>query len=183
VLASTLPNLSGDRVVDVGSGSGLLALAAFGRGAAQVVAVDMDPAALQVTRDNVLAVFPDADLVLRELDFRDLGSIPADVALTNPPQRPTRILAAVEPDQRHLHEGGGEDGLDTLRIVTQSVRSPTLFSTAADVLPVDSLDLTEWDEMTRVASAEVPMHDAWAQMASTGRVNVWRFSRHPDRVR
>jgi hypothetical protein len=37
--------------------------------------------------------------------------------VVNPPRRPASILEAVEPDQRHLHEGGGPDGLETLRLV------------------------------------------------------------------
>jgi ribosomal protein L11 methyltransferase len=43
----------GDRVLDVGTGSGILALAAVGLGAEQVVAVDVDPIAVDVARTNV----------------------------------------------------------------------------------------------------------------------------------
>lgn len=44
--------LAGRHVIDYGCGSGILAIAAALLGAAQVVAVDHDPQALQATRDN-----------------------------------------------------------------------------------------------------------------------------------
>jgi ribosomal protein L11 methyltransferase len=43
----------GDSVFDVGTGSGILALAARGLGAREVVAVDVDPIAVSVARENV----------------------------------------------------------------------------------------------------------------------------------
>lgn len=43
----------GDRVLDVGTGSGILAIAAAKLGARQVIGVDLDPVAVQVARDNV----------------------------------------------------------------------------------------------------------------------------------
>jgi ribosomal protein L11 methyltransferase len=42
-------------VLDIGTGSGILAIAAAGLGASQVVAIDNDPAAVSVARDNVRA--------------------------------------------------------------------------------------------------------------------------------
>ncbi|MBI2940206.1 MAG: 50S ribosomal protein L11 methyltransferase [Chloroflexi bacterium] len=45
----------GARVLDVGTGSGILAIAAARLGAAAVLAVDVDPVAVQVARDNVVA--------------------------------------------------------------------------------------------------------------------------------
>ncbi len=45
----------GDRVLDVGTGSGILALAAAGLGAGEVVAVDVDPTAVDTARANVAA--------------------------------------------------------------------------------------------------------------------------------
>jgi len=43
---------TGQQVIDYGCGSGILAMAAYKLGAAQVHAVDIDPQALQATRDN-----------------------------------------------------------------------------------------------------------------------------------
>lgn len=44
---------AGDRVLDVGTGSAILAIAAAGLGAARVLAVDADPLAVEAARDNV----------------------------------------------------------------------------------------------------------------------------------
>jgi ribosomal protein L11 methyltransferase len=45
----------GDRVLDVGTGSGILAVTAALLGAGTVTAIDIDPDALAVTRDNAAA--------------------------------------------------------------------------------------------------------------------------------
>jgi len=51
-LADRRPVVSGSQVLDVGCGSGILALAAIALGAAAVRAIDVDPEAVAVTRDN-----------------------------------------------------------------------------------------------------------------------------------
>jgi ribosomal protein L11 methyltransferase len=43
----------GDRVLDVGTGSGILSLAAVGLGASEILAVDVDPVAVDAARANV----------------------------------------------------------------------------------------------------------------------------------
>jgi len=64
--------LDGRRVLDVGSGSGILALAALGLGASRVTAVDRDPLAVEATRRNARR-----NGVARRLTAR-LGSLPVD---------------------------------------------------------------------------------------------------------
>jgi ribosomal protein L11 methyltransferase len=51
-LAATAGTLAGSRVLDVGCGSGVLGLVALTLGAARVRAVDVDPDAVAVTREN-----------------------------------------------------------------------------------------------------------------------------------
>jgi ribosomal protein L11 methyltransferase len=75
--------LRGARVLDIGTGSGVLALAAWKLGAEDVVAIDNDPDALENARDNIArnGAAPSID-VIRD----DLGGLRiqrADVVLAN----------------------------------------------------------------------------------------------------
>jgi methylase of polypeptide subunit release factors len=54
-LAVRLDVRKGERVLDLGCGAGLLAIAAARLGAGRVVATDIDPRALEATRQNALA--------------------------------------------------------------------------------------------------------------------------------
>lgn len=68
--------LDGKRVLDIGSGSGILAVAALLLGARSVVAVDIDPQAITATRQNAaqngvdtrLATYPELDAVRETFD-------------------------------------------------------------------------------------------------------------------
>lgn len=93
-------DLTGRRVIDVGTGTAVLALAAAALGAAEVVAVDNDPTAVAVARQNVAAhevhtievragscaaAGGPADVVVANLITDTLLSLVADlVALTRP---------------------------------------------------------------------------------------------------
>ncbi|MGH9252983.1 MAG: 50S ribosomal protein L11 methyltransferase [Vicinamibacterales bacterium] len=74
--------LQGRRVVDVGTGSGLLAIAASRLGAAHVVGMDDDLDALQAAQDN-LSLNRGADVALRHADVRSVTSEPFDVVVAN----------------------------------------------------------------------------------------------------
>lgn len=74
---------AGKRVLDVGTGSGVLALAASLLGAASVEAIDTDPDAIASARDN-LALNPSAGRVaLRVADAGEESPRPADLVLAN----------------------------------------------------------------------------------------------------
>jgi ribosomal protein L11 methyltransferase len=75
--------LRGARVVDVGTGSGVLALAAWKLGASDVIAVDNDPDALENARANFArnGAGPSIDVVLDSIDTLRLER--ADVVLAN----------------------------------------------------------------------------------------------------
>jgi ribosomal protein L11 methyltransferase len=78
----TLP-LAGARVVDVGTGSGVLAIAAARRGAAEVLAVDTDQDAIDCARENVDVNGVAAHVKLMTLDVRDVRESGFDLLIAN----------------------------------------------------------------------------------------------------
>jgi ribosomal protein L11 methyltransferase len=106
----------GRRVIDVGTGSGVLAIAAAMLGAAAVVAVDNDPDAIQSARDNVSANDVGQVVDVRLADLATLDDR-ADVLLANltgatlaahvdrlqqlATPGATAILSGFEPDESH----------------------------------------------------------------------------------
>jgi ribosomal protein L11 methyltransferase len=74
--------LSGKRMIDVGTGSGVLAIAAAMLGATSVLAIDNDPDALQSARENV-AANGRADVEVVEADLSALSAGAADVVTAN----------------------------------------------------------------------------------------------------
>ncbi|MFG1925238.1 50S ribosomal protein L11 methyltransferase [Cryptosporangium sp. NPDC048952] len=174
LLAATLGDCAGRTVIDAGCGAGLITIAALRAGAEHVVAIDADPAAVELTRDNVARTTGDVSptrLEALQLDFRELARFDADLLAVNPPQRPESILQAVEPDQRHLHEGGGPDGLDTLRLVLKHTTAAIVRTTAADVLPIHTVEVRT---PRRVLTATLPMHLAWHPLTGPeAPVSVW----------
>lgn len=75
--------VSGRRAIDVGTGSGVLAIAAAKLGAAGVVGVDNDPDALRNARENAAANGVTDVVALREADLSAIDLAPADVVLAN----------------------------------------------------------------------------------------------------
>jgi ribosomal protein L11 methyltransferase len=75
--------LRGARVLDVGTGSGVLALAAWKLGAGDVVAMDNDPDALDNARDNIARNGAAAAIDIIRDDLESLRIERADVVLAN----------------------------------------------------------------------------------------------------
>lgn len=82
----------GDHVIDVGTGSGILAIAAAKLGAEKVLALDLDPVAVSSTRDNVAlnhlhqVTVLESDLlgILDQVDPGELGvQLPVRVVVSN----------------------------------------------------------------------------------------------------
>ena len=69
-------------VIDVGTGSGVLAIAASLLGATAVVGIDEDPDAIEAARENV-AINAGAVVELRVADLKDADFPPFDVVLAN----------------------------------------------------------------------------------------------------
>jgi ribosomal protein L11 methyltransferase len=76
-------DVGGKRVIDVGTGSGVLALAAWRLGARSVTAVDADPDALLNARENIERNGAAAAIEVIESDLAALDVPPAGVVLAN----------------------------------------------------------------------------------------------------
>jgi ribosomal protein L11 methyltransferase len=76
-------DLSGCTVLDVGTGSGVLALAALALGAGSVLAVDDDADAIESARENLALNGAPPGLELRVADFRGLPANTVDVVVAN----------------------------------------------------------------------------------------------------
>jgi ribosomal protein L11 methyltransferase len=70
-------------VLDVGTGSAVLAMAAARLGAASVVAVDIDADAISSAQDNLALNGLSGAVVLREADFRSEPAAHVDIVLAN----------------------------------------------------------------------------------------------------
>jgi ribosomal protein L11 methyltransferase len=75
--------LAGKRVIDVGTGSGVLALAAFRLGASHVTAIDNDPDALQNARENIARNGAPESITVIEADLSAASGDRADVVVAN----------------------------------------------------------------------------------------------------
>jgi ribosomal protein L11 methyltransferase len=82
LLALQTIDLTGHNVLDVGTGSGVLAIAASVLGAARALGIDDDPDAIQAARENV-ALNPEAQAEMRVADLRSLSDARFDVVLAN----------------------------------------------------------------------------------------------------
>jgi ribosomal protein L11 methyltransferase len=75
--------VSGRSMIDVGTGSGVLAIAAAKLGASRVAGIDNDPDALQNARENVERNGVGHIVELRESDIAALDIAPADIVTAN----------------------------------------------------------------------------------------------------
>jgi len=73
----------GDRVLDFGCGSGILAIVAATLGASEVLGIDCDPAAIRVATENILRNEAADAVTLRELDSLSELEPPWDLVVAN----------------------------------------------------------------------------------------------------
>ena len=74
--------ISGDRVLDVGTGSGILSIAAVKLGAVEVMAVDIEAAAIENARANCALNGVDAKVVLKQGSVQAMSGV-FDVVVAN----------------------------------------------------------------------------------------------------
>jgi release factor glutamine methyltransferase len=122
--ASELIDPAGLPVVDVGTGSGILALSLAKKfPELQIFAVDVSPAALAVARSNWEGC---GNIRHEESDLLENKSLPErfQMIVANLPYIPTGLMAGLMREVRHepkLALDGGADGLDIVRrLITQS---------------------------------------------------------------
>jgi ribosomal protein L11 methyltransferase len=103
-LADHATELSGITLLDVGCGSGVLALVALCLGAARAVAVDVDPEAIEVTVENAARnqLTDRLDASTTALPALEVGALPVVVANIE-----ARVLVPMAKElQRHVAPGG-----------------------------------------------------------------------------
>lgn len=96
-------DLRGRRVIDVGTGSGLLAIAASRLGAADVVGIDEDADAFHAAQENA-SLNPATAVTLRHVDVRRVSLEPFDVVVAN---LTGAVLRDAAPRLRDLTTAGG----------------------------------------------------------------------------
>ncbi|WP_067710209.1 MULTISPECIES: 50S ribosomal protein L11 methyltransferase [unclassified Erwinia] len=100
-------DLAGKTVIDFGCGSGILAIAALKLGAAKAIGIDIDPQAIQASRDNAERNGVSDNLTLY-LPHEQPDNLSADVVVANILAGPLRELA---PLISVLPKAGGHLGL------------------------------------------------------------------------
>lgn len=124
--------IGGERILDVGTGSGILAMAAVRLGAAFAVGVDNDPAAVECAREYAevngfgpelqlrAASFEDLDLdgfdiVLANLDIRTLPSVCRELPRRLTPGGVACLSGVMEQDIQEVSEALSQIGMNVVR--------------------------------------------------------------------
>lgn len=140
LLASNLDAKKGERVLELGTGCGLLAILAAKAGA-QVVATDMNPAALECARENASSnkVANMIDFCLGDL-FEPVAGERFDLVVFNPPYLPVDPYEALGGPLDRAWEAGPDGRAvtdrflhDLLNHLTQNGRAMFVQSSLSDV--------------------------------------------------
>ncbi|MFP1763358.1 50S ribosomal protein L11 methyltransferase [Lonsdalea quercina] len=139
-------DLQGKTVIDFGCGSGILAIAALKLGAARAIGIDIDPQAIQASRDNAQrnGVSERLELYLPQ-DQPD--ALSADVVVANILAGPLRELA---PLIGELPKVGGHLGLSGV-LATQAANVSEAYQDKFELDPVAEKE--EWCRITGIRKA------------------------------
>lgn len=129
----------GDRVMDVGTGTGILSIAAAMLGSGDVLAVDIDPQAVAVARENIIKNHVDAVIHTALADLTDGVDFQADVVVAN--LMADLVIRLSDSVKEHLAEKGIYISSGIIQGKEISVRS-ALESSGFQV--VESLQEDEW---------------------------------------
>ncbi|KHN89988.1 ribosomal protein L11 methyltransferase [Pectobacterium actinidiae] len=139
-------DLEGKTIIDFGCGSGILAIAALKLGAARAIGIDIDPQAIQASRDNAQrnGVSERLELYLPKDQPADLS---ADVVVANILAGPLRELAPLISD---LPKAGGHLGLSGV-LATQAEGVAEAYADKFTLDPVAERE--EWCRITGIRKA------------------------------
>ncbi|MFP1736955.1 50S ribosomal protein L11 methyltransferase [Lonsdalea quercina] len=139
-------DLQGKTVIDFGCGSGILAIAALKLGAARAIGIDIDPQAIQASRDNAQrnGVSERLELYLPQDQPEALS---ADVVVANILAGPLRELA---PLIGALPNAGGHLGLSGV-LATQAANVSEAYQDKFELDPVAEKE--EWCRITGIRKA------------------------------
>ncbi|HBZ14617.1 50S ribosomal protein L11 methyltransferase [Candidatus Pantoea floridensis] len=136
-------DLQGKTVIDFGCGSGILAIAALKLGAAQAIGIDIDPQAIQASRDNAERNGVSERLALY-LPHQQPDNLQADVVVANILAGPLRELA---PLISVLPKAGGHLGLSGV-LASQAAGVCEAYEEQFDLDPVAEKE--EWCRITGI---------------------------------
>ncbi|MEA5105171.1 50S ribosomal protein L11 methyltransferase [Pantoea sp. S18] len=136
-------DLQGKTVIDFGCGSGILAIAALKLGAAQAIGIDIDPQAIQASRDNAERNGVSERLALY-LPHQQPDNLQADVVVANILAGPLRELA---PLISVLPKAGGHLGLSGV-LASQAESVCEAYAEQFELDPVAEKE--EWCRITGV---------------------------------
>lgn len=105
LLVEWLENIvkGGEQVLDIGTGSGILAMAALRLGARSAVGIDNDPEAIECAQENAQANGFRGELSLRTSTLEEIGPVQYDLVVANLDRK--TILTLCPLIRRHLKEG------------------------------------------------------------------------------
>ncbi len=94
----------GEEIIDVGTGSGILSIGAALLGAGHVLAIDIDPDAVKVARENVVNNHVDSTVTVLQGDLLERVSAVCDICVANIIS--DVIIAFAGPLKSHIRPGG-----------------------------------------------------------------------------